>query len=151
MSGYPHSCTYHSLPRPATNCLVPVLDYPILSCRSLGCPGWPQTVWSQYLPIILFSLCSLALLSYYLLVIVPHCIGGYPCSRVHLSTVHFDPINSHVHVYICSSRSISLLPPCSLLSLTPSPYFGYFGLFNYTSGGLTHAPNNSTCQFSITT
>ena len=46
------------------------------------------------------------------------------------------------------------IPLSSLFHLIPShfpPYFGYFGLFSYTSEGLTHAPNNNTCQFSINT
>ena len=46
----------------------------------------------------------------------------------------------HFHVY----------PPNSSLRLS-SPYFCYSGLFSYTSGGLTHEPNDNTCQFSITT
>ena len=70
------------------------------------------------------------------------------------STYPLSTSSQSILMYMWISASAGPYPPyLPVLSypLTPSPYFGYFGLFSYTSGGLAHATNNNTCQFVITT
>ena len=68
-----------------------------------------------------------------LLIHCPHLGSPFLCTCGYLQRqVHITP------------RSLFHLLPLHIL-----PYFGYFGLFSYTSWGLTHTPNNNTCEFSI--